>query len=213
MGGILGYGLSRCIKAQVNQRSSASRPGGITLSKSRLRRLCPDLFATVTRPTTLLRWLFGNSMSLVYEIGDILLHGDSGPALVMSTDPLLVAAYSENLDCVAMLRFPIELVAENDLRRGSMLLAVVNVYAGVLTASDLEHGPRPLHDSTNFVPLIADFLTDDVHQLEARKAGIDEWFWAWTQKLGELYLQTHGHLARDGRPQYCWVPARFAFFE
>ncbi|MBO7176077.1 MAG: hypothetical protein J6W14_01770, partial [Clostridia bacterium] len=35
----------------------------------------------------------------------VLLYGDTQPALVMSTEPLLIAAYSDEMDAVVMLRF------------------------------------------------------------------------------------------------------------
>ena len=48
-----------------------------------------------------------------------LLHGDSRAAVVVSVDPLLlVAAYTDELDCVALLRFPdSEFVEEYDSAR------------------------------------------------------------------------------------------------
>jgi hypothetical protein len=146
-------------------------------------------------------------MSVVYEIGDILIHGGSGPALVMATDPLLIASYSQNIDCVAMLRFPNYLVREYNLRCGSRLLTVLNAYIGDRLARDLEHGPDSRRDCTNFLPFVADFLTDDLEQLAERKAGVAERWWTWTQKLGKRYIQKHGHKARDGRPPRSWIPA------
>jgi len=60
---------------------------------------------------------------------------------------------------------------------------------------------------TNFLPFIADFLTDDVEELEERKAGVAEPWWAWTRELAERYIQKHGQIARDGRPPSSWIPA------
>jgi hypothetical protein len=207
-GGIFGYLQSRRDRAQVNGTSYGTYPGQITLSEAKLRRLCPELFPSLARPWTVLRWLIGDSMSLVYEIGDILIHGGSGPALVMSTDPVLIASYSQNIDCVAMLRFPALLVDEYALRRGSRLLTVLNAYAGGQLAPDLEHGPDSRHDCTNFIPFIADFLTDDMEHVERRKAGVAEHWWSWTQELGERYMKKHGDMAREGRPPLSWVPAK-----
>lgn len=206
-GGILGYWWSRCERALVNRFSQALYPGCIKLSRTKLRRLCPELFPSVARPSSIVRWLVWDSMSSVYVIGDILVHGGSGPALVMSTDPLLVASYSQNLDCVAMLRFPSEFVDEYGLRRGSRLLTVLNCFPGSELAPDLEDGPDSWEDCTNFIPFIADFLTEDVRQLETRKAGIAEHWWDWTHFLGEKYLKNLGPVARDGRPTRCWIPA------
>jgi hypothetical protein len=207
-GGIFGYWQSRRDRAHVNGSSYGVYPGQITLSRRKLRRLCPELFPSLLRPRSVARWLVGDSLSVVYEVGDILIHGGSGPALVMSADPLLVASYSQNIDCVAMLRFPGHLADEYGLRHGSRLLTVLNAFVGGRLAPDLEHGPGSRRDCTNFVPFIADFLTEDVEHLERRTAGVEEGWWAWTQELGEQYIRKHGHLARDGRPPRSWAPAR-----
>ena len=60
------------------------------------------------------------------RIAEHLEHGDSRAAIVVSTDPeLLIAAYTDELDCVAMLRLPKEpLVSKYSLLRGSRLLTV-----------------------------------------------------------------------------------------
>jgi len=90
------------------------------------------------------------------------------------------------------------------------LLTVLNVIADGEFAPDLEHGPDSWWDCTNFLPFIADFLTEDVGQLEERKAGVAEPWWTRTWELGEQYIKKHGHLARDGRPSLSWVPVRSA---
>jgi hypothetical protein len=206
-GGIIGYWQSRHEREQINRKSFGSYPGLITLSKDRLRRLCPELFPTWRHPSSVIRWLIGDSLSVVYEIGDILIHGGSGAAVAMSTQPLLVASYSQNIDCVALLRFPDFLVPEHHLQPGSRLLTVLNGYMGGELAGDLEHGPDSRHDLTNFIPFIADFLTDAKVHLEERKAGVADRWWARTQQLGESYMKKWGQRARDGRPPHSWIPA------
>ena len=63
------------------------------------------------------------------RIAEHLEHGDSRAAIVVSTYPaLLIAAYTDELACVAMLRLPKEpLVSKYSLLRGSRLLTV-NTY-------------------------------------------------------------------------------------
>jgi hypothetical protein len=191
----------------TNRTSFASDPGSVELSESKLRRLCPNLYAS--------RW---NLLGRVDErIGwraadriwcaDQLVHGDSRAAVVVSTSPLLVAAYTDELDCVALLRFPDGLATEMGLGVGSRLLTVNRYVPRGPLARDLEDGPASYHRYKNFIPLIADFLSDDVEWLEQRKSRIDEKEWQRTLELGQRYLKQRGEAARDGRPDRCLMPA------
>ena len=67
-----------------------------------------------------------------------------------------------------MLGFPTTLVAEHGLRRGSPLLTVNTYMRGLRTARDLVPGPENLKQYTNFYPLIADFLSDDLQRFPGR---------------------------------------------
>lgn len=205
--GPLGYLASRAERAHINRTSRALYPGRLPLSRDRLRRLCPELFPSVRRPLSVARWLFGDSLAAVYELGDILVHGGSGPALVADTGPLLVGCYSQNIDCVALLRFPDWLTAEHALRPGDQLLTVLNVLLTGRLAPDLTHGPESWHFGDNFQPFVADFLTDDRAELAARKAGIAEPWWDRAGRLTDEYLRREGRRARDGRPTRAWRPA------
>src|SRR4051794_19833466 len=104
----LGLVVAWLLRTVVNFRSKASDPGRIRLSHAKLRRLEPYLYPSLTHPWWLLRWLLGPSMAQVYWIRDVLIHGDSRAAVVMSVRPLLVAAYTDELDTIALLQFPDE---------------------------------------------------------------------------------------------------------
>lgn len=51
-----------------------------------------------------------------YHIRDMLAHGDSRAAVVVSVSPLLVACYCDDLDGVCLLRFPDSLAAGHRLQ-------------------------------------------------------------------------------------------------
>ncbi len=135
--------------------------------------------------------------------------GDSRAAVVMKISPLLVTAYTDELDCIAMLRFDDSLVAEFGLKPGTRLLTV-NTYRhdGGEYDSDLSPGPNALGQWFAFSPMIADFLTDDADRLSARKAQIQESEWERTAELGEAYLAAKPGQYRDGRPVLAGRPAR-----
>lgn len=136
-----------------------------------------------------------------------MLYGDSRAALVMSIEPLLVAAYTDELDCIAMLSFPNNLVTEYGLECGTRLLTV-NLYARVgAHASDLVNGPASSHRYTNFTPLIAEFVSNDHTRIEERKRNIEETEWQRALEYGQVHLSNHYGQFRNGLPLYSWRSA------
>ena len=147
------------------------------------------------------------------RIEEQLWHGDTRAAIVVKTDPLLVAAYTDELDCVAILHFNEALVSRYNLEIGSRLLTV-NIYDYMDDGSyesDLTPGPRASGLYRNFTPLIADFLTDDLSRVAKRKAQIREDEWRRTEVLGQSYLSEKHARPRDGRP--FWSSLTFEQFE
>lgn len=188
------------------RRAQASDPGRVTLSGIKLARLHPERLAPVRKgsseyhfPPQFHPWLQGFARRLW--------RGDSRAAVVVSVAPLLVAAYTDELDCVALLRFPEELVAAYGLEVGSRLLAVNGYLHGESVAPDLQEGPATFRRYRNFIPLIAEFLSDDGPRIEFRKAEISEAEWHRARELGEAYLARPEVRVRDGRPLYSWFPA------
>jgi hypothetical protein len=186
----------------------ASNPGKLPLSVAKLRRLHPELF---DKSGIGLAWdrLTGLQEGLVERLEEHLIYGDSRAAVVLSIDPLLVAAYTDVFDCIALLRFPDFLAEEYGLKPRSRLLTVNTYLRGLRMARDLEDSPRGHAYYANFQPAIADFVTEDLDRLRKRKQTIhnDEWALAW--ELGQEYLQRHGPAARDGRPTMSLRPATF----
>jgi hypothetical protein len=193
-----------------DSNSRASNPGRLQLSEKKLAEFHPAVF----KPRG------GKSLSseerqqcqiwLEYA-SEHLRYGDSQPAHVMSLDPLLVAAYTDELDCVAMLMFPSNLVNEYKLTVGDRLLSV-NTYVhldeqGV--APDLVPGPQAIGRYGNFQPFIADFLSDDQTRIASvKQSEIEEAAWQRAWHLGQEYMATHPNQARKGYPLNSEKPAR-----
>ena len=185
----------------IEANSSASAPGGIPLCRDHLRHLRPDFFG--------LQGYFlrvgARYMDEPIERDRIernLRGGDSRAAVVISTSPLLIAAYTDELDCVAMLRFKdsLNLVDQFGLTVGSQLLSV-NYYSRSPAADqDLFPGPLDTGSWTGFEPIIADFLTTDLDQLANRKQTIPVGEWERAEEMGKEYVEKWPGLARDGRP-------------
>ena len=184
----------------------ASDPGRVTLSRRRLARLCPE-FGGAAGAVARIEDLLNDRNADVARMADHLQNGDSRAAVVVSTAPLLVSAYTDELDCVALLRFPEDFVRDYELSVGSRLLTVNRYGGGGPLARDLENGPASHHRWTNFQPLIADFLSDDRQRIALRKSQVPEQEWDLALSLGQRWLAARGTAARDGRPNRSQLPA------
>jgi hypothetical protein len=193
----------------------ATNPGALSLSERKLKELEPELFTDRTfkcspgcpidHPAAEMRERFAEHLQL----------GDSRAAVVVAVDPLVVAAFSSDLDAVVLLRFPAELVERYRLAVGSRLLTV-NTYGDVrgkdtnevFYAVDLVPGPRRSGWS-NFSPFIADFLSDEAERIEAQKRALPESEWADVERLARVRIERMGlDTARPGQPTLAGVPVR-----
>ncbi len=191
----------------VDPTTRASDPGGVHMSKRKLRRFRPELFGI---RSLFFRLLFseaeGSAREMRQMMHDHLYYGDSRAAVVLSTTPLLVAAYTDELDAVAVLRFDQHFVGEYGLYVGSRLLTVNTYSTDVSESTDLHPGVNALGNWQAFWPFIADFLTDDLDRVENRKREISEKEWKRTEELGREYLTRYRHLPRDGNPLFSSTP-------
>ncbi len=192
----------------LDSDSFASDPGEITLSAAKLRRFHPTAFGLPGLLKSVVRsFQFRNIVHIRTELREHLKYGDSRAAVVVSLSPLVVAAYTDELDCVAMLRFPDELVNEYQLVRHSRLLTV-NAYNYLEPRqADLSEGPASYGRYGFFHPLIAEFLSEDMARINERKLEIAEDEWQRTIDCANEYIAKYKHVARDGRPYCSWIPA------
>ena len=189
-----------------NDNSFASDPVQIRLNVKRFRRIEP---AAGGFRGILWRW-FGEGAQFEELLDEHMNLGDSRAACVVSMNPLLVAAYTDELDCVAMLRFPDWLVGEHALGLDSRLLTV-NTYEKLgAVAEDLTPGPRNSRHYTNFFPVIAEFVCNASRQIAERKASIAQEEWERCLQQGRAYLECRPGHWRNGSPLYSAIPAVFA---
>lgn len=183
----------------------ASNPAGLRPSLARLRRLHPEL-SLVGGPVNLVRALgWGARGAWLERIADHLAHGDARPALVVTTEPLRVAAYSDELDAVVLLAGPQALVAELGLEPGRRLLAVNADHRARREglADDLALGPGDTGRFGSFSPIIADFVSDDRDRIAALVAGLPEAEWVRCALMAEEHDRKHGRRARWCCPLAC----------
>ncbi|MGI3783576.1 MAG: hypothetical protein ACRYG2_22665 [Janthinobacterium lividum] len=175
----------------MSNEALASDPGGVTIDPRRMRQLAPSLYGLGTlNPTRLV-------VRKMLEAH--LWNGDSRAAVVLSVQPLLVAAYSSDFDAVVVLRFD-RRPADTYVQVGSRLLTVNTYFQGSTTARDILPGPYGSGRWSNFHPVIADFVAADPARVERRKTQISEPEWQRTWQLGQDFLVERPQQLRDGAP-------------
>lgn len=191
--------MSRPKKLRWNEGEWGDYDHGLFgVSDAKLRRLRPDLYG--------LRYWFHQALHNLrgtYSVRDIIKEhlwlGSIHPAMVLSMKPGRIAAFSLELDCVAILGYFPEFLDEFGLSEGGRLLGV-NYYSTGPKHPDLEFGPGKCADWTGFQPIIADFVTDDEARLADRKAAVPERLWARTWELGQVRLRKYPDRWRSGEP-------------
>ncbi len=187
----------------LDDSTRAAEPGGVALSDAKLRRLRPDLYGLGHR----FRAAVGLDFPWLVFFREHLQNGDSRAAVVVSLRPLLVAAFTDDLDCIALLEFPEQFATEYGLRDGSRLLTV-NTYRRLdAYDADLIPGPENSGRWSGFQPIIAEFVSDDHDRIKRRKAQISEAEWKRAYAMGKAYLKQRPGVWRDGRPGFSFDPA------
>ncbi|QDU96749.1 hypothetical protein [Lignipirellula cremea] len=183
--------------------ATANYAANLAFSQARFQKMYPEFFRWFGRKTPydgrpLRQWMDRFSQHLFY--------GNPQAAVVVSQNPLLVAAYTEELDCVAMLKFPDITGITAPLSVGDRLLTVNTYQEYAKVVSDLQPGPRGRESWQNFKPILADLFSDDQARITYLKSKITEAQWIYAQQLGERYLvEKPGHV-RDGCPLSCMFP-------
>jgi hypothetical protein len=149
-------------------------------------------------------WLLG-LMGAGTELSRLQEHarnGDCQPAVVIALNPVVVAAYADELDDVALLRFNEPFIAKLGLTVGTCLISA-NAYfdqTGRTHANDIMKGERSHGRYVNFHPVILNFITRNGNLLEQLRAQIPQEAWERAYELGAKKLAAHPHLLRYGSP-------------
>ncbi len=187
----------------------ATRPGHVSISDAKLRELRPDMYTVRGRWKRFVARL--RRRKCAYSVMQHHLYrGDANPAMVVCVSPLLVAAYSIDLDCVAMLRFPDHFVQKYRLTTGSRLVSINTYFFAPVAKTDLMIGPNHTGQFTNLDPIIADFVSDDADRIEQLKKQLPAEEWNCVEALGPDYLAKKPGVYRDGRPMYASRPGPIA---
>ena len=179
--------------------SYSDNPANIRPKKSMVKPLCPEL-GSMKFKYVWERFAFNlaNSKPLWKYFCEIMKTHDANPAIVCSTRPLLVAAYSCDLDCAVLIRYPDEFVNRFGLKQKMKLLSV-NSY-DQMKLDDVVPGPRSSGLWGSFLPRIANFLSDDEQMIKRKINGfsLDVWDRVW--ECGVEYAKRFPHHARGPNP-------------
>lgn len=190
----------------LNHNTYATHPGLVRMSLKKVSRFHPELCCRFTIRWFLFRRLRQGIKFWRLRIKEQLMYGDSRAALVVSVEPLLIAAYSSEIDGVAMLWFPQDLVRKYRLKPGSRLLTVNTYTFGNVPVADLEYGPNSRRVYCNFMPMIAEFLSSDMKRIEQRKREISEDEWERADAFARVYRIKYGNRCRNGAPMEAGTP-------
>lgn len=182
--------------------ATASDPGLLRISMAKLGRMHPELMLDDAAMEVM-----GPILGAAFHM----LFGDANPALVAAVRPdLIVSAYSGDIDCVVLLRFPSEigdaLILEHNLKPGRRLITLNSYRDEEHIAPDLTPGPE-YTAWQNYNPYIAEFLADDAARLAKLHEDMPEWAWQRCKELTVAALKSRPLKLRDGRPRRSVKPA------
>ena len=189
----------------LDSSSIASRAAGLTISEEMLERAAPGLRGWRGRLfDARLSLGSGQRLSAREVFAEHLSHGDAGPALVVSTSPVRVAAYANELDAVIMLAFPDSLASALDWAEGERLVCVCTYAPREAMegryAQDIIPGKMSSGHFGDAAPLIGEVLSGDSARLQLIRGSIPEDEWDHVASLARSYQEYYGERARDGDP-------------
>lgn len=127
-----------------------------------------------------------------------LTYGDTQPAVVLSASPLVIAAYSDEMDAVVLLSYPEEFAQLYSLSAGSRLTVSATYAYGDAVVPDIFPGEDFSWKFVDFMPLVQLFLGKKDEKIREKTALFGEDVWEKVTSLGEKYLAEHSDLIRDG---------------
>lgn len=174
-------------------RPGAFNPGLFEVDMGKLKKLRPEIFQPI-------RFAMASNLDSKSYIQMQMNDGDIQTAVVVSTDPLLVACRSEDLDAVVLQCYPADLGRARGWEVGTCLLicCTYNGYGPLRKNKDIDPSPRANPKFKSFGPILADLYAADTAYLERKKSEIPQVMWQTAWEMGKAYMAAHPGMARNG---------------
>jgi hypothetical protein len=180
--------------------SFASDSIGINIDVNKLKFLIPEIFNISEKIKYKFRnWGFKSDIEFIAEH---VKNGDSQGAIVVSVNPLLIAAYNEDIDCIVMLKFEQKIQNKYNFKIEDKLLCVNAFGESDNLQSDLIPGKNNLKIWQLVHPIIADLVSSDKIKLKKRKDEIGDNGYEYIWKLANDYMNLKNGIYRNGKPFY-----------
>lgn len=175
------------MKNYMDQTTFAENAGEVNLSKRKFKELRDDILKVPFLKKGYYNRQFG-------RISQYLAYGDTQPAIVSSLNPLVISAYSDEMDAVVLLKFPSEMQNMYALNEG-MRLVTSNVYfRGSQIAADITVGEKYLNRWIDFIPMVQLFLSDDEEFIKQRIGLLQEELWRRLEFLTEKRMAQNDNI-------------------
>lgn len=174
------------MKTYTDHNTQASHPGNVAMSKKKFGYIRDNVFhVSFTK-----KFMFNRQFD---KLNEFLLMGDIQPAIVFYMDDkkMLISAYSEDLDAVMFLDFPIEFAKMYNLKKYACLVTTNTYYYDGEVPDDLVLGENYLGDWIDFNPLVQLFLTDNESQAKRYVNLFDDAKWDYVAKLTAQKIETN----------------------
>lgn len=125
-------------------------------------------------------------------------YGDTQPAVVVSVDPLLIAAYSDEMDAVIMLKFLKEFGDRHNLSVGSRLTTSCVYSYGNSVADDIHIGEKYSCQFSDFIPIVQLFLGKNDRKIIEKVNLFGEDIWQIVSQKADEYMRLYPDSFRDG---------------
>lgn len=140
---------------------------------------------------------FRSDMMINY-VAQVLLYGDTQPCVVVGLNPLRVAAYSDEMDAVVILDFPVEFVEKYNLSIGSRLTSSNTYQIYEKVAPDVFPGFGYLGHYSDFMPVVQLFVGKTDKIIAKNVSVFPEETWEKVNAKANEYLLNHSDMVRPG---------------
>ena len=165
--------VQRRLLEHPEQRTGAKHPARIRITARKYRELRAHVASSALERKELDRYSC--------FLADLLMNGELQPAVVISTEPFVVAVYSDEFDGTLLLSLPETLAEELPLEKGARTVAAVSYYetpfSGLGLQKDIFPGPAQTGRWTDLLPVLPVLLTEDEALLREKADELDPALW------------------------------------